>query len=107
MEKLRRTYVVEGVAGSCTASKERQDAVRRFDGDALLVLGSRDSANTRRLCDIARCPAYIAADMDEVREAKDRLPGAGRVGLTSGAATPERFFESALAFLRGAAPSST
>lgn len=100
IEALRKTYRVEGVADVCTATKERQDAVRRFDGDALLVLGSRESANTRRLCEIARCPVFTAGNMDEVRKAMDELERYGRVGVTSGASTPERFFERAVNCLR-------
>ena len=104
IEELRRDYVVDGVADVCPASKERQDAVRAFDGDALLVLGSRDSGNTRRLCEVARCRVFAASCMDDVRKAKEEMRGCSRVGVTSGAATPERFFESALDCLRSAPP---
>ena len=85
----------------CAASRERQDAVRRFGGDALLVLGSRSSANTRRLCEVAACPAFLAGGMDEVAGLAPELSRFARLGVTSGAATPEDFFEEAVAFLRG------
>ena len=98
--ELRRDYVVEGVVEVCTATRERQDAVRRFDGDALIVLGSRTSANTRRLCEVARCPSKIASDIDDVRCAAAEFRGLSRVGLTSGASTPEPFFTAALDILR-------
>ena len=100
VEELRRGYVVDGVVEVCTATRERQDAVRRFDGDALIVLGSRASANTRRLCEVAKCPAEIASDLDDVRRAADRFRGLSRIGLTSGASTPESFFSEALGLLR-------
>ena len=100
VDELRRDYVVDGVVEVCTATRERQDAVRRFCGDALIVLGSRTSANTRRLCEIARCPAEIASDIDDVRSAIDRFRGLSRIGLTSGASTPESFFSAALELLR-------
>ena len=96
IEELRRDYEVEGVVEVCTATSERQDAVRRFDGDALIVLGSRTSANTRRLCEVASCPAEIASDIGDVRRAAERFRGCSRVGLTSGASTPESFFSEAL-----------
>lgn len=98
--RLRREYAVEGVAGVCSAAKERQDAVKRFDGDALLVLGSRESANTMRLCEVARCPVFTAGDMDEVRRARDGMERYERVGVTSGTSTPESFFEQAVDYLR-------
>ena len=99
VEELRRDYVVDGTIEVCTATRRRQDAVRRFDGDALIVLGSRTSANTRRLCEVARCPAEIASDLDDVRRAAVKFRGCSRVGLTSGASTPESFFSEAFGLL--------
>ena len=46
---LRARYDVETMAEVCNATKVRQDAVKAFAGDALLVLGSANSSNTRRL----------------------------------------------------------
>lgn len=97
--ELRREYVVEGVVELCAASRERQTAVRAFDGDALLVLGSRSSANTRRLCEVAKCTALVASNMEEVESASARLRRLGKVGVKSGASTPERFYDSAVKFL--------
>ena len=102
VEELRRKYDVAAVAGVCTATKLRQDAVRNFDGDALLVLGSRESANTRRLCEVARRPVFLAGNMDEVRKAMEEMKGFEKIGVTSGASTPERFFERAVDCLSNA-----
>jgi 4-hydroxy-3-methylbut-2-enyl diphosphate reductase len=99
VDELRREYDVVGVSPPCDASSARQDAVRRFDGDALLVLGSRTSANSRRLCGCARCPSFFASDMYEVRGLSAELAKFGRVGVTSGASTPERFLEDAVRLL--------
>ena len=98
VEALSGRYRVDSAAQTCSATRERQDAVRAFDGDALLVLGSANSSNTRRLCEVARCRTFRASTMDEVR-ALD-LRGIGRLGVTSGASTPERFFAEAVKFLR-------
>ena len=76
----------------------RQDAVKAFSGDALLVLGSANSSNTRRLCEVARCRTFRAGTMDEVR-ALD-LSGVEELGVTSGASTPESFFREVVSFLR-------
>jgi undecaprenyl diphosphate synthase len=95
---LSERYRLSVMAKVCTATYERQEAVRKFDGDAILVLGSKNSANTNRLCEIAPCKALRAGTMDEVR-ALD-LRGVQRLGLTSGASTPERFFDEALKYLR-------
>ena len=95
---LRERFVVETAADVCNATKERQDAVKSFGGDALLVLGSANSSNTRRLCEIARCRTFRAGTMDEV-EALD-LSGVEVLGVTSGASTPESFLDQAVRFLR-------
>lgn len=97
VESLRSRYQVETSAQVCHATKERQDAVRNFRGDALVVLGGANSSNTRRLAEVARCPAYRVASMDELR-ALD-LRGVASVGVTAGASTPEDFLHEAVAFL--------
>ena len=99
VESLRARFEVETMAEVCNATKERQDAVKRFDGDAVLVLGSANSSNTRRLCEVAPCRAFRAATMDEVE--KIDFSGVEKLGVTSGASTPESLFEKALAHLRG------
>jgi len=98
VETLRGSFHVETAADVCNATKERQDAVKAFDGDALLVLGSASSSNTRRLCEVAGCRTFRAGTMDEVR-ALD-LSDVVRLGVTSGASTPESFLEEAVGYLR-------
>ncbi len=99
---LRATHEVEAMAEVCRATKERQDAVKRFGGDAVLVLGSKTSSNSRRLAEVARrngARAFLAGSMEEVR-ALD-LAGVGTLGVTSGASTPERFLMETVKYLRG------
>ena len=103
--ELKKRYDVEAMAEVCTATKERQDAVRRFcaeaGGRAVLVLGSRTSSNCRRLFEIAeQCgvKAFRAGTMDELAQLD--FSGVRRLGVTSGASTPERFFDEAVRFLR-------
>jgi 4-hydroxy-3-methylbut-2-enyl diphosphate reductase len=104
MEALRARYpVLETGAGAgvCTATRDRQDAVRRFvasGGDGVLVLGSETSSNTRRLVEIARgagAAAWRAVDAAEV--AKLDFKGVRRLGVTSGASTPEDVFADVMA----------
>lgn len=98
VSELRERFDVEATAEVCHATKERQDAVKAFAGDAVLVLGSAQSSNTRRLCEVARCRTFRAGTMDEVK-ALD-LSGVENLGVTSGASTPESFFENALKYLK-------
>jgi len=99
--ELRRRFEVEALAEVCGATRDRQRAVKAFGGDALLVLGSASSSNTRRLCEVAPCRALMAATMEEVR-ALD-LSGIEVLGVTSGASTPEDFFAEAVRHLKGKA----
>ena len=99
--ELKKRYAVETAAEVCRATKERQDAVRKFKGDAVLVLGSRTSSNSKRLAEVAResgAQAFLAGTMDEVR-ALD-FTGVETLGVTSGASTPERFFMEAIKYLK-------
>ena len=101
VEELRKTYEVETAAAVCSATRERQDAVKRFDGDAVLVLGSGTSANTRRLEQVAAAAGartFAAGTLEEL-ESLD-FSGVERLGVTSGASTPERFFAEAVRRLR-------
>ena len=107
VEALRKTYEIETDAEVCAATKERQDAVRRFcegralDGLAVLVLGSPSSSNCKRLSEVAReCGAktFFAGTMDALRGLD--FAGVETLGVTSGASTPERFFTEAVRFLR-------
>lgn len=97
--ELAKTRELETMAEVCRATKERQDAVKAFQGDALLVLGSATSSNTRRLCEVARCRTFLAGTMDEVC-AMD-FAGVEHLGVTSGASTPEEFFNKVIDRLRG------
>ena len=96
---LKSRFKVETTAEVCNATKLRQDAVKAFGGDAVLVLGSASSSNTARLCECAPCRAFRAGTMDEVK-ALD-LSGVTHLGVTSGASTPEEFLKAAVAWLRG------
>ena len=68
LDELRGAYDVESAAKVCSATKERQDAVRNFAGDAVLVLGSRASANSRRLAEVAEASGKRAERLGHVQD---------------------------------------
>ncbi|MCB2186916.1 MAG: 4-hydroxy-3-methylbut-2-enyl diphosphate reductase [Deltaproteobacteria bacterium] len=75
----------------CEATHRRQDEVRRLaaEVDGVVVVGGRDSGNTRRLRQIAGeggRPAFLVETEGELDRAT--LAGLGRVGVTAGASTP-------------------
>ncbi len=99
--ELKKRFRVETQAQVCHATQERQDAVRDFKGDAVLVLGSRTSSNSRRLAEVAGragAKAFLAGTMDEVRAID--FTGVETLGVTSGASTPERFFVEVVKYLK-------
>ena len=93
--RLSKSREIAALSKPCPATKARQNAVRDFKGDAVLVLGSPQSANTRHLFEIAiesGKAAFLAGTLDQVRAIKDELESFELVGVTSGASTPERIF---------------
>jgi (E)-4-hydroxy-3-methyl-but-2-enyl pyrophosphate reductase len=74
----------------CDATSERQQEARRMaaDSDALVVVGGRTSANTRRLVEIVSgmgTPAFLVEDETQIPEEIRRYR---RIGVTAGASTP-------------------
>jgi 4-hydroxy-3-methylbut-2-enyl diphosphate reductase len=88
----------------CYATQNRQDAVRSLAGecDLLLVVGSQNSSNSRRLVEVserAGCPALLVEDGGDIPP--DRLHGIARVGLTAGASAPEELVDEVIRSLEG------
>jgi 4-hydroxy-3-methylbut-2-enyl diphosphate reductase len=88
----------------CYATQNRQDAVRRLaqECDVVLVVGSANSSNSRRLVEVserAGCPALLVEDGGDIPPA--RLRGVRRVGLTAGASAPEELVEGVVRALEG------
>jgi 4-hydroxy-3-methylbut-2-en-1-yl diphosphate reductase len=88
----------------CYATTNRQAAVKDMAGscDVLLVIGSRNSSNSKRLVEVARdlgTEAYLIDNVGEVREAW--LEGARVVGISSGASAPENLVVELVDFFRG------
>jgi 4-hydroxy-3-methylbut-2-enyl diphosphate reductase len=86
----------------CYATQNRQDAVKVIapQVDVVLVIGSQNSSNSRRLAEVAQergTPGYLVDDETEVDPAW--LEGASTVGLTSGASAPEHLVARMLEWL--------
>lgn len=96
--RLRVDYQVETSAQVCHATKERQDAVKAFQGDAIIVLGAANSSNTRRLAEVAHCRAFRVGTLEELKSLD--LSGIRHLGVTAGASTPESFLSQALEIVK-------
>ena len=105
VEVLRERFpAIEGPPREdiCYATQNRQDAIKEVArrSDVVLVIGSDNSSNSKRLAEVDRdlgTPAYLIDDETEVDPSW--LNGAEVVGLTSGASAPERLVERLLVWL--------
>lgn len=87
----------------CYATQNRQDAVRDLARhcDVIVVVGSPNSSNSLRLRELAEqagVRSYLVDDADQLLPAW--LEGAQRVGVTSGASSPETLTQAIVARLR-------
>jgi 4-hydroxy-3-methylbut-2-enyl diphosphate reductase len=87
----------------CYATQNRQVAVKAMapECDVVLVVGSQNSSNSKRLVEVAvQAGARTAHLIDYASEiAEEWLTGADTVGVTSGASVPELLVQEVLAFL--------
>jgi 4-hydroxy-3-methylbut-2-enyl diphosphate reductase len=88
----------------CYATQNRQDAVRELlqrGIQLLLVVGSKNSSKSQRLCDVARESGVSAYLIDSAAEiAADWLAGIEKVGITAGASAPEHLVQEVVDLLR-------
>ena len=83
----------------CYATQNRQNAVKSIADDIglLLVVGSQNSSNSRRLTEVAQArgvPAHLIDDAGAIQEGW--LEGVRCVGVTSGASAPEDLVQQVL-----------
>ena len=76
----------------CYATQNRQDAVKRLaqEADVVFVVGSKNSSNSNRLCEVAALlgvTAHLVDDSDDIDPAW--LTGKKKIGVTAGASAPE------------------
>jgi 4-hydroxy-3-methylbut-2-enyl diphosphate reductase len=86
----------------CYATTNRQDAVYKMSGEVqlVLVIGAQNSSNCNRLREVGESlgvPAYLVNGPEEIDPAW--LAGKEKVGITSGASTPEVLVEQVIARL--------
>ena len=87
----------------CYATETRQLAVKAVAPtcDVLLVVGSQNSSNSKRLVEVAKnsgVPAYLIDDSSQVDGRW--IAGAKTVVLTAGASAPENLVEDLIAYLK-------
>ena len=83
----------------CLATSQRQNAAMKLAGevDAFIVIGGRNSANTRHLYELVanKCPkAYHIETAAELEQ--EMFRDCIKIGITAGASTPDRLIKEAI-----------
>jgi len=90
-ENIQRFFPSLQIVNSiCTATMDRQNALRELaDVDAVIIAGSRESANTQRLLALAREMGKPAWLTEAVSDIPPEIGAYETVGLSAGASTPD------------------
>jgi 4-hydroxy-3-methylbut-2-en-1-yl diphosphate reductase len=106
IEALRKRFPhIKGPAAQdiCYATENRQTAVKHVasEADLLLVVGSDNSSNSKRLVEVARSLGTSAHLIDSYRNIEPEwLKAVNTIALTAGASAPECLVEEVLKFLK-------
>lgn len=101
---LQRFPGIKGLKSNiCYATLNRQKAMQELgeNSDVLLVVGSKNSSNSNRLCEVgqkAGMEGYLIDDENDIDMAW--LKSASRVCITAGASAPERLVQAVIVFLQ-------
>ncbi len=87
----------------CYATQNRQDAVKQLveTCDLILIVGSKNSSNSNRLCEIAKnsnLEGYLIDSADDIQLAW--LKNKTNIGLSAGASAPELLVQNVIDFLK-------
>ncbi len=87
----------------CYATQNRQDAVKKMvkQCDLVIVVGSPNSSNSNRLCEVARnanVEAYMVDRAEQLQE--EWLKDKDQIGITAGASAPEILVQQVISRLK-------
>ena len=104
IEALGKKYPgLEGNGDICYATTHRQEAVRELAKkcELIIVIGSKKSSNSNRLCETAEHCGIKAILIDSPEDINiEDLPKTGNIGLTAGASAPECLIQDTIEFLK-------
>lgn len=86
----------------CNATAQRQEAAMALatEVDAMVVIGGRNSANTRHLADLVREKCHKVFHIETAAELNGEMfKGCTKIGITAGASTPDRLIKEAFLFM--------
>ena len=87
----------------CYATQNRQDAVKKMVNqcDLVIVVGSPNSSNSNRLCEVARNANVEAYMVDRAEQLQEKwFLGKKNIGITAGASAPEILVQQVISRLK-------
>lgn len=107
MEALRARFPAMTLPAKddiCYATQNRQRAVKAMAArvDLILVIGATNSSNSNRLREVGEMAGIKAVLIQQVSDLDPEMfEGVSRIGLTSGASTPEFLVQEVVAYCQG------
>jgi 4-hydroxy-3-methylbut-2-enyl diphosphate reductase len=106
IDTLRQTFPqIQGPLKEdiCYATQNRQDAVKQLveTCDLILIVGSKNSSNSNRLCEIAKnnnLEGHLIDSADDIQ--LGWLENKKHIGLSAGASAPELLVQNVIGFLK-------
>lgn len=79
----------------CSATRDRQDEADKLskDSDMMIVIGGRESSNTRKLYEISKKNCDLTYHVETSEELPHKNNKIKKVGITAGASTPHSIIE--------------
>lgn len=92
LEKNRELKIFDSI---CPATRDRQKALADLTGkaDAILIVGGKNSANTKRLLESAKKIFKLTALIEKPEEIPEEFFGLRKIAVTAGASTPDWIIE--------------
>jgi len=88
LEKNKNITIIQSI---CPATQERQTALKKLaqEVEAILVIGGKNSSNTKRLYDLAVETGRPAWHIESCEEVPGEISDFDSIGITAGASTPD------------------
>ena len=99
----KKRYYTNVINTICNATQRRQTEAAQLasECDAMLVIGGRNSSNTRKLYDICRSECERTYFIQSITDIKGTIDHSVRcVGITAGASTPKTIIEEVFKYVR-------
>ncbi len=104
MDRISELRVINTLCNATTSQQAATDELAE-QVDLMVVVGGRESANTRHLAEVAREHGVVTHHVESAAEIDAAwLPGHERVGVAAGASTPDTVIDDVVARLYALAP---